>query len=69
MVPEATRAAAEPPPPVPTSLSLLVLERGQDIEPRRPPGLGEPFVVEEIGRRLAFITDNSGNRIEFSAPR
>jgi catechol 2,3-dioxygenase-like lactoylglutathione lyase family enzyme len=31
--------------------------------------LGEPFVVEEIGRRLAFITDNSGNMIELSAPK
>jgi catechol 2,3-dioxygenase-like lactoylglutathione lyase family enzyme len=30
--------------------------------------LGEPFVVEEIGRRLAFVTDNSGNMIELSAP-
>jgi catechol 2,3-dioxygenase-like lactoylglutathione lyase family enzyme len=31
--------------------------------------LAEPFVVEEIGRRLAFITDNSGNMIELSAPK
>ena len=31
--------------------------------------LGEPFVVEEIGRRLAFITDNDGNMIELSAPK
>ena len=30
--------------------------------------LGEPFVVEEIGRRLAFLTDNDGNMIELSAP-
>jgi glyoxylase I family protein len=30
--------------------------------------LGEPFVVEPIGRRLAFLTDNSGNMIELSAP-
>lgn len=30
--------------------------------------LGEPFVVEEIGRRLAFLTDNHGNLIELSAP-
>ena len=28
----------------------------------------EPFVVEEIGRRLAFLTDNDGNMIELSAP-
>jgi catechol 2,3-dioxygenase-like lactoylglutathione lyase family enzyme len=31
--------------------------------------LGEPFVVEEIGRRLVFITDNGGNMIELSAAR
>ena len=31
--------------------------------------LGEPFVVEEIRRRLAFITDNDGNMIELSAPK
>jgi lactoylglutathione lyase/glyoxylase I family protein len=31
--------------------------------------VGEPFVVEEIGRRLAFVEDNSGNLIELSAPR
>jgi len=31
--------------------------------------VGEPFVVEEIARRLAFIKDNSGNLIELSAPR
>ena len=30
--------------------------------------LGEPFVVEAIGRRLAFLTDNDGNMIELSAP-
>jgi catechol 2,3-dioxygenase-like lactoylglutathione lyase family enzyme len=30
--------------------------------------LAEPFVVEEIGRCLAFITDNDGNIIEFAAP-
>jgi glyoxylase I family protein len=30
--------------------------------------LGEPFVVEQIGRRLAFLTDNDGNMIELSAP-
>ena len=30
--------------------------------------LGEAFVVEEIGRRLAFLTDNNGNMIELSAP-
>jgi glyoxylase I family protein len=37
---------------------------------RRGVGLiGEPFVVEEIGRRLAFVEDNSGNLIELSAPR
>jgi glyoxylase I family protein len=31
--------------------------------------LGEPFVVEAIGRRLAFLEDNAGNLIELSAPR
>jgi glyoxylase I family protein len=31
--------------------------------------LGEPFVVEPIGRRLAFLTDNAGNMIELSAPK
>jgi catechol 2,3-dioxygenase-like lactoylglutathione lyase family enzyme len=31
--------------------------------------VGEPFVVEEINRNLAFIKDNSGNFIELSAPR
>jgi hypothetical protein len=31
--------------------------------------VGEPFVVEEIARRLAFIKDSSGNLIELSAPR
>jgi catechol 2,3-dioxygenase-like lactoylglutathione lyase family enzyme len=30
--------------------------------------LGEPFVVKQIGRRLAFLTDNDGNMIELSAP-
>jgi catechol 2,3-dioxygenase-like lactoylglutathione lyase family enzyme len=30
--------------------------------------LGEPFVVEQIGRRLVFLTDNAGNMIELSAP-
>jgi lactoylglutathione lyase/glyoxylase I family protein len=35
----------------------------RDVEP-----LGEPFVVEEIARRLAFLQDNSGNLIELSAP-
>jgi len=30
---------------------------------------GEPFVVEQIGRRLAFLTDNNGNMIERSAPK
>jgi glyoxylase I family protein len=39
-----------------------------ELEARGVPLLGEPFVVEEIGRRLAFIKDNSGNRIEFSGP-
>ena len=32
------------------------------------PLLGEPFVVEEIGRRLAFVQDNAGNLLELSAP-
>jgi hypothetical protein len=40
-----------------------------ELKARGVPLLGEPFVVEEIGRRLAFIKDNSGNRIEFSGPR
>jgi len=31
--------------------------------------VGEPFVVAEINRRLAFVKDNSGNLIELSAPR
>ena len=31
--------------------------------------VGEPFVVEEINRSLAFVKDNSGNLIELSAPR
>jgi lactoylglutathione lyase/glyoxylase I family protein len=31
--------------------------------------LGEPFEVEEIGRRLAFLEDNAGNLIELSSPR
>jgi catechol 2,3-dioxygenase-like lactoylglutathione lyase family enzyme len=31
--------------------------------------VGEPFVVEEINRELAFVKDNSGNLIELSAPR
>jgi hypothetical protein len=31
--------------------------------------LGEPFVVEQIGRRLAFLTDDNGNMIELSAPK
>src|SRR5262245_51509570 len=31
--------------------------------------VGEPFVVEEIDRDLAFVKDNSGNLIELSAPR
>ena len=39
-----------------------------ELEARGVPQLGEPFVVEEIGRRLAFVKDNSGNRIEFSGP-
>lgn len=31
--------------------------------------LGASIVVEEIGRRLGFFTDQSGNIIELSAPR
>jgi 4-hydroxyphenylpyruvate dioxygenase-like putative hemolysin len=31
--------------------------------------LGEPFVVEQIGRRLAFLTDNNDKMIELSAPK
>ena len=41
----------------------------QELASRHVPLLGEPFVVEEIGRRLAFLEDNSGNLIELSAPR
>jgi len=40
-----------------------------ELKARGVPLLGEPFVVEEIGRRLVFIKDNSGNLIEFSGPR
>jgi len=40
-----------------------------ELKARGVPQLGEPFVVEEIGRRLVFIKDNSGNLIEFSGPR
>ncbi|MCW2986702.1 MAG: hypothetical protein JWR63_4272 [Conexibacter sp.] len=45
-------------------LDATIAELGR----RGVPLLGEPFVVEPIGRRLAFIKDNSGNRIELSAP-
>ena len=38
--------------------------RGRGVE-----FVGEPFVVEEINRNLAFVKDNSGNLIELSAPR
>ena len=31
--------------------------------------VGEPFEVAEIGRRLAFLEDDSGNLIELSGPR
>jgi glyoxylase I family protein len=31
--------------------------------------VGDPFVVEEIDRSLAFVKDNSGNLIELSSPR
>jgi len=40
-----------------------------ELAERDVPLLGEPFVVEEIGRRLAFLEDNAGNLIELSAPR
>ena len=40
-----------------------------ELAERGVPLLGETFVVEEIGRRLAFVADNSGNLIELSAPR
>ena len=46
-------------------LDAIVAELAQ----REVPLLGEPFVVEEIGRRLAFLEDNAGNLIELSAPR
>ena len=39
----------------------------EELEGRGVSLVGEPFVVEEIGRRLAFIKDNSGNLIELSA--
>ena len=38
-----------------------------ELAERGVPLLGEPFVVEEIDRRLAFLEDNSGNLIELSA--
>jgi catechol 2,3-dioxygenase-like lactoylglutathione lyase family enzyme len=41
----------------------------EELKRRGCPFLGEPFVVEPIGRRLAFLEDNSGNLIELSAPR
>jgi lactoylglutathione lyase/glyoxylase I family protein len=40
-----------------------------ELAERGVPLLGEPFVVEEIDRRLAFLEDNAGNLIELSAPR
>ena len=40
-----------------------------ELADRGVPLLGEPFEVEEIDRRLAFLEDNSGNLIELSAPR
>jgi catechol 2,3-dioxygenase-like lactoylglutathione lyase family enzyme len=40
-----------------------------ELADRDVPLLGEPFVVAEINRRLAFLEDNSGNLIELSAPR
>ena len=39
-----------------------------ELTDREVPLLGEPFVVEEIGCRLAFVEDNAGNLIELSAP-
>ena len=39
-----------------------------ELAEREVPLLGEPFVVEEIGRRLAFVQDNAGNLLELSAP-
>jgi catechol 2,3-dioxygenase-like lactoylglutathione lyase family enzyme len=41
----------------------------EELSRREVSLVGEPFVVEEIGRRLAFVEDNSGNLIELSAPR
>ena len=40
-----------------------------ELAEREVPLFGEPFVVEEIGCRLAFLEDNAGNLIELSAPR
>ena len=40
-----------------------------ELAERDVPLLGEPFVVAEIGRRLAFVQDNAGNLLELSAPR
>jgi len=40
-----------------------------ELAERDVPLLGEPFVVDEIDRRLAFLQDNAGNLIELSAPR
>lgn len=40
-----------------------------ELAERGVPLLAEPFVVEQIDRRLAFLEDNSGNLIELSAPR
>ena len=39
-----------------------------ELAERGVPLLGEPFVVEAIGRRLAFVQDNAGNLLELSAP-
>jgi lactoylglutathione lyase/glyoxylase I family protein len=41
----------------------------EELARRGVPMLGEAFEVEEIGRRLAFLKDHSGNLIELSAPR
>lgn len=76
--------ATATPQPDPTSLEptfeheglnhfcLAVTDFAGTLETLRDRGVsfvGEPFVVEEIGRDLAFIKDNSGNLIELSAPR
>ena len=76
-------AAAEPQPD-PTSLEPTFRHEGPnhfcvaindfdgtlaELRARGVEFVGEPFVVEAINRKLAFIKDNSGNLIELSARR